>query len=687
MADPLIGRMVGSYQIQAPIGEGGMGAVYKAVHPQIGNVIAVKVLGSGREASQRDQARFLAEAKTLAALNHTNIVRIMDFIIQGGTYYMLMEYVDGESLDQLLNKHEGPLAHSLTASTLTFVARALDYAHNRGIVHRDVKPSNILVAREDGRIVLTDFGIAKLIEGTAVSLTRDGAAIGTPTYMSPEQARGMQVGPGSDIYSLGVVLYQLMTGAPPFKGSSMEVLSQHASAPPKHPRELNPDLTRRQESIILKALEKDPNSRFRRAGDLAEAFVATIRGSADVTVEAGSTWERLREGRTWGLLRRLGRLLQGLSRGFVGTVARALATAAISVVIVCFAVAVALAFLAGNAIEQALVEQPWGLSRLGQGYQQEFAPAAMAEAIEAAAVQYLPGTLADAQVIPQSNSLLSLAADVKGVPITLEVSVVVVEGNAVFKLDRLNGLPLPVIGGLTTRGINEGLATAFSAASAQVRSIQVSPDRIVVIIDGPATVAVETSPRGCEQGVALVDDFSDSSSGWPESYVSNEFEVGYAALAYSLKARASNMVVTQMVPCRFTSFDASVLARPNGDPGSASWGLVFLAKDPDNYWALQVDARGMFSVERVVNAEPTLVVPWGMSAAIRRGGGNTLRVLVDEHAVAYANSEPLARFDLPDDAMREGGDVGFLLSSGDQPGAEVHFDDLEVKGPWQELTP
>jgi serine/threonine-protein kinase len=318
MTDPLIGRTVGNYRIEAPIGEGGMGAVYKAVHQQIGNEVAIKVLGLGRETSEKDQARFLTEAKTTAALSHTNIVKVYDFIIQDGIYYMLMELVEGQSLDKLMSEPGVPLPLPRVAAILSFVARALDYAHNRGVVHRDVKPQNVLIAREDGRVVLSDFGIAKLTEGTTLDLTRDGATVGTPTYMSPEQASGKPVDGRSDVYSLGVLLYQMVTGKPPFTGSSMEILSQHVSRAPASPRDLNPNLTRRQETIVLKALEKEAAERFQRAGDLASAFLATITGTAEIAIATGSRWERFREGRLWGAVLRLGRFFRGTTFGVIG---------------------------------------------------------------------------------------------------------------------------------------------------------------------------------------------------------------------------------------------------------------------------------------------------------------------------------------------------------------------------------
>ena len=680
MADPLIGRTIGSYVIKEPLGEGGMGAVFKAEHPQIGNLIAVKVLGLGRGSSAKDQARFLSEAKTTATLNHTNIVRIIDFIVQDGIYYMLMEYIEGDSLEQLLVQQGGPLPLSRAATVLAFVGRALDYAHNRGVVHRDVKPSNVLIAREDGRVVLSDFGIAKLTEGTTLDLTKDGAAIGTPTYMSPEQARGMQVGPASDIYSLGVVLYQMVTGTTPFKGSSMEVLSQHVSNPPPPPRVLNPNLSKRQESIILKALEKEAPARYERAGDLGQAFLETITGSAEIAVETGSKWERFREGRAFGRVLRVARFMQGLSGSLLGLAFRTLVSALLGTVIVILALVIGASVLLGNSLEGLIAETPWGFNRVGPGFRQEFTPAVVAQALETGANQSLPGTFSDVEVLPRSASLVSISASLQGTAINLDVGISVADGRPLFSLNRLNGYPLPLVGSIVARGVNRGFDGALTSASAGVEAIQITPERIEVVVNGSGTQTVEVLSSTCQEGLALTDDFSDIYSGWAQSFAAAEAEVGYKEGAYSLRTLTPNIIVTQALPCRFTAFDASVETQPVGDPADGAWGLVFFETDPDNYWVFQINALGMYSIEQVVVGEHSLIVPWKRADAIKLEGENVLRVVVGDQGEVMANAEPVATFTVPEETAAQGGSFGFLVRSGSQPDVEVSFDDLGVQG-------
>lgn len=681
MTDPLIGRTVGNYRIEAPIGEGGMGAVYKAVHQQIGNEIAIKVLGLGREASEKDQARFLTEARTTAALSHTNIVRVYDFIIQDGIYYMLMELVEGQSLDKLMSEPRAPLPLPRAAAILSFVARALDYAHNRGVVHRDVKPQNVLIAHEDGRVVLSDFGIAKLTEGTTLDLTRDGATVGTPTYMSPEQASGKPVDGRSDIYSLGVLLYEMVTGKPPFTGSSMEILSQHVSRAPASPRELNPNLTRRQETIVLKALEKDAAERFQRAGDLASAFLATITGTGEIAIATGSRWERFREGRLWGSVLRLGRFFRGTTFGVIGFVARALLSVVAGTAIVVLSLLIGASLLVGGSLGRAIREANWRFDQVGPGFQREILPETMAQAIETGAAGVLPGTLTGVAVTPRGANALTVGGTVQGVPLQFDIGVSVAEGHPMFSLDRVNRLPLPIVGGLIARGVNRGFAAALDQAGASVRSIDIQADRIVVAIDGSGTQTAVVGSSRCIEGVSLSDDFSDIYSGWAQHFTTWQAEVGYGEGAYLLRTLAANLIVNQALPCHFSALDAAVDVQAIGNPGDASWGLVFYELDPDNYWVLQVNALGWYSVEEVAAGEHSMIVFWTQSDAINLSGANRLEVVVADEASVHANGRQLSTFDLPSQTRSQGGSVGFLLRSGTQGNVTVSFDNLEVSLP------
>ena len=231
----MIGQALGHYRIEAKLGEGGMGTVYRAFDTHLDRAVAIKVLRPDAITSPERRRRFLQEAKAASALNHPNIIHIYDISSSEGTDFIAMEFVRGKTLDQLIARNGLPLRDTLNYSIQ--IADALARAHSAGIIHRDLKPANIIVD-EDGRVKLLDFGLAKLIEPAADSeaatatmavpenQTEEGAIVGTVSYMSPEQAEGLKVDARSDIFSFGSVLYEMITGCRPFEGATrMSTLS------------------------------------------------------------------------------------------------------------------------------------------------------------------------------------------------------------------------------------------------------------------------------------------------------------------------------------------------------------------------------------------------------------------------------------------------------------------------------
>jgi hypothetical protein len=280
------GSQLGQYRIVERIGQGGMATVYKALQPGLNRYVAVKVLPALRAEDPEYLERFQREAQTVSRLRHPSILAIFDYGEQDGITYMVSELLPGGTLEQYVGS---PLTISRAVRLLAPVAAALDYAHGQGIVHRDVKPSNILLA-EDGRTVLGDFGVARMLSGSP-QLTSTGMLLGTPTYMAPEQAAGRPATPASDCYALGAVLYQLLTGRPPFVADSpMAVALAHLHQPPPMPRRINPDLPEAAERVLLRALAKDPAARFEsasamiRAVERAEAAARPGEDSAKATL-------------------------------------------------------------------------------------------------------------------------------------------------------------------------------------------------------------------------------------------------------------------------------------------------------------------------------------------------------------------------------------------------------------------
>jgi serine/threonine protein kinase len=275
-AGPLVGQMVGSYRVTRAIGAGGMGEVYEAVHPGIGSRVAIKVLSAGGRGERVE--RFFAEARAINHIHHANIVNVLDLaFLPDGRPYILMELLSGSSLAQLIAAR-GPLPFELVGRVARETLAALGAAHRAGVIHRDIKPDNIFVT-EAGLVKVLDFGIAKLMPEAAPSspATRTGVVLGTPHYMAPEQIRGDAIDGRTDLYALGVVLYEAVTGRRPFEGTtSYALFQQHMEAVPVHPRGLRPDLPPALEQGILGALAKDPRHR----PPSAEALAAVLAPEA-----------------------------------------------------------------------------------------------------------------------------------------------------------------------------------------------------------------------------------------------------------------------------------------------------------------------------------------------------------------------------------------------------------------------
>jgi serine/threonine protein kinase len=274
----LTGKQLGPYRVIAPLGAGGMAAVYQAYQPGVDRYVALKILPRHLAQDPQFVARFQHEARVIASLQHPHILPVFDFGEADGYTYLVMPFVAGGTLADTLRGQPLPIAQ--VRRIIAELGDALDYAHSRGIVHRDVKPSNVLL---DGRgnCLLTDFGIAKIVAGT-VQLTLPGGIIGTPAYMSPEQGQGAAVDPRSDIYALGVLLYELTTGRVPFTAETpLAIVLKHLHDPLPPPRTLNPSLSEALERVILKALAKEPSDRFQTAAELARAVQAMTGGEPD----------------------------------------------------------------------------------------------------------------------------------------------------------------------------------------------------------------------------------------------------------------------------------------------------------------------------------------------------------------------------------------------------------------------
>jgi eukaryotic-like serine/threonine-protein kinase len=268
------------YRVSSLLGEGGMALVYEAEDLLLGRRVAVKILREQYASDRSFLARFQREARAAASLSHPNIVAVYDVGSDAGTQYIVMELVTGRTLKEMIDE-QAPLAAARIVDLGRQICDALEYAHQYGIVHRDVKPHNILVTR-DGRAKIADFGIAVALGGS--SLTEPGYVVGSAQYVSPEQASGEPATSCSDVYSTGIVLYEMATGRLPFDGdSSVVVALKHLQEPPVPPRRLNPRIPESLQRVILTAMAKDPDDRFSSGAEMGEALMSTARAGFEAT--------------------------------------------------------------------------------------------------------------------------------------------------------------------------------------------------------------------------------------------------------------------------------------------------------------------------------------------------------------------------------------------------------------------
>ena len=315
---------LGRYEIAAEIGRGAMGTVYKAHDPLIERTVALKTirLDLSHQARQVFEERFYREAKSAGRLNHPNIVTIYDVGETDGSAYIAMEYLEGESLDMLLDNHIRLSVARIAHITLQ-IANGLAYAHQHGVIHRDVKPANIILMRSGRVVKITDFGIAHIPTG---GQTEDGTLLGSPRYMSPEQVQGRAVDGRSDVFSLGVVLYEMLTGRTPFTGDNLStILFNIMNFEPAPPSSVNQDVPQPFDQIIMRALSKQPVERYQTARDMA----ADLRALRSVTPAEIQSFNPAAENTPDKLLARTRQADKAMLRTLVNMISLGIATVAV----------------------------------------------------------------------------------------------------------------------------------------------------------------------------------------------------------------------------------------------------------------------------------------------------------------------------------------------------------------------
>ncbi|QHT67005.1 serine/threonine protein kinase [Rhodocytophaga rosea] len=274
----MIGQQILNYKIESLLGEGGMGSVYLAVHMQLSRKVAIKALNPSLVKNPGIRVRFKNEASTLSSLHHPNIVILFDYLEEENGLYLIMEYVEGKTLDDYIQTVSGPIPESKAIPLFMQILDAFAYAHEQGVIHRDVKPANIMITGRE-RMKILDYGIAKLLSQRTHTLTQAGTKMGTVLYMSPEQVKGEPVDKRSDIYSLGVTLFQMLTGRSPYddpNATEFAVYNKIVNEPLPRASQYYPNVSARMQAVIDKATAKKPEERFQDCQEFKEAFMGTM---------------------------------------------------------------------------------------------------------------------------------------------------------------------------------------------------------------------------------------------------------------------------------------------------------------------------------------------------------------------------------------------------------------------------
>ena len=281
------GENVGSYRIMEQLGSGGMATVFKAYHAALDRYVALKILHPAFKADPQFFERFKREARIVASLEHPNIIPVYDFSEHHGEPYLVMRYIEGDTLKPHMEGQPVPSEEILRL--MRPVCQALAYAHNQGVLHRDIKPSNIMITN-DGSVFLTDFGLARMVQAGESTLSQD-MMVGTPQYISPEQAQGLSTLDGrTDIYSLGVVLFEMLTGRVPFNADTpFATVHDHIYTPLPLPSTINPDIDPAVERLLLKALAKEPEDRYQNADELLNALEGTLAPHITLVADQSTT--------------------------------------------------------------------------------------------------------------------------------------------------------------------------------------------------------------------------------------------------------------------------------------------------------------------------------------------------------------------------------------------------------------
>jgi serine/threonine protein kinase/formylglycine-generating enzyme required for sulfatase activity len=677
MSDSRIGKRLGQYLVTDVIAQGGMATVYRGYQENLDRQVAIKVMG--QSADRQFAERFKREARAMAALQHPNILPIYDYGEDDNLLFLALQYIEhGRSLRDLVGT---PLPPASALQLIQRVCEGLQYAHQRGIVHRDIKPGNILLPT-DTWPMLADFGIAKLVNDGQARLTLANQVIGTAAYMAPEQATGRTIDARTDLYATGAVLYELITGQVPYDADTpMAVLAKHIYDELPPARALVPNLPAPVEALIRQALEKDPAKRFQSAADMAAA-IGEVSGQLTLHTQRDTLYDTavksFEQARWDAAIAQFDRLLaldpeypdaRDLREAAVEAQQKARATAQQGIAQIRQRQQTSSSFPASDAASTPPVAatSPLGSAPLAAGQAQNTPAAPNGQPITRTAPITPPAP--STQPHPRHSRLLP--------PLIVGlVALVALVGVVFWQLSRSGGTAATPTAAPQPTSAGVGVAQAGN------------PTSVPSAAPAPTTAASKPEPIPEPLGQQVnSDDFNDLNrldpNGLADLRGAKDFERGFHAPGvFHMKLPNPNDTEAVLMPRQiYANFSVQSVMWDNSDTsvGSVSQGMVFRASDASHYYALMIDPRtGQYSLRRQDGPGQTSdLIPWTPSPLINQGKEkNTLRVDANGHTLSfYLNGSQLATHD--DDAYEQGM-IGMVVANIDAEAPHMHFDDLQI---------
>jgi len=676
----LIGTVLGGrYRIDSKLGSGGQGTVYKAMHLALNMPVAVKLLPASAAQDRTMRTRFVREARRAASLQHPHIVHVFDYAYEEGRYYIVSQFIEGTDLKKMIRASGGPMPMEQTLRYAREVGEALQFAHDRDIIHRDIKPANILIDSQSGRAALCDFGLARMVEGDELEVTSEqGGLPGTPAYMSPEQCQGVKLDHRTDIYSLGLVIYEMLTGRNPFRGdhdTSASIIYKQVNEAPAPLRSLNPGVTRQVEEVLLRALAKAPDQRFPTVTQFINALDAATQGLFKPKEVPAKPRKSL-----------------------VVPPWIALVVAGVAIIVIFAAV-------------------PGPRSLLASQWHKLFG-GATAGPVAAATAEPSPISVPSPTAAPGPTKASPTSQPTKAPPppdeeevkegtlgsvfvedVTVPEGALLRVGEPFVKVWRVRnsglrpwppGVHLVHVDGhlMGERDMGEPVPHEVPpGAEIEIELPLVAPHEpgghhSVWQLGVPDGELFGTKLRVVVEAVFLHDDFGDPDSGWPRQADERRAFV-YDGEEYIILVHEPGELYRSLAPTEpMADFVLEVDVELRGEPRPAAFGVVFRHQDVHNSYGFLIRNNGQYGVWKRVDGEahPIGGPEWTSSPHVRRRGRNRLRVVCRGPQIElFVNGKHLRT--VVDETFCDGR-IGVCASLGTEEGPiEVAFDNLVVTAP------